>query len=82
MHIIVILVAIGNNRSGKEYNKISKYKNLEMEVEKMWYLKTTTLPDVVKSLGVIKKGTNKHINLVVPAYMKYKICTLWNSSFP
>ena len=45
-----------NNRSVKEYNKIIKYKNLEIEIEKMLHLKTTTVPVRMGDLGMIKKG--------------------------
>ena len=31
----------------KEYHKLSKYKDLEIEVEKMCHLKTTTMPVIV-----------------------------------
>ena len=37
-----------NNISVKEYNKISQYKDLEIEIEKMWYFKTTTESVIVK----------------------------------
>ena len=31
----------------KEYHKLSKYKDLEIEIEKMCHLKTTTIPVIV-----------------------------------
>ena len=37
-------VPINKNKSVKEDNKISKYKGLKIEIEKMWHLKTTTMP--------------------------------------
>ena len=43
------------NISIKEYNKMSKYEDLEIEIEKMWYLKTTTVSLIVGTLGMIKK---------------------------
>ena len=36
------------NISVKEYNKITEYKNLEIEIEKIWHLKTTTEYDQEK----------------------------------
>ena len=50
--------------SVQKYNKISKYKELGVEVEKMWHLKSITVLIVVKTLGMIKKGTDKHINKI------------------
>ena len=64
-------VPTDNNISVKEYNEISKYKDLEIEIEKNWHLKTTTLPVKVGALDIIKKRTDKHINKIrIPAYRK------------
>ena len=42
---------IENKISLKERNKISKYKNLKIEIEKkMWYIKLTTVPVLVTTL--------------------------------
>ena len=35
-----MLVPIDNNISVNEYNKISKYNNLGIKIEKIYYLKT------------------------------------------
>ena len=43
---------------------MNKYKELKIEIEKMWYLKTITEPVIVGALGVIKKkGTDKNIRI-------------------
>ena len=44
----------------KEYDKISKYK--DQEIEKMCHLKTTIVPVIRGALTMIKKRTDKHIN--------------------
>ena len=49
----------------KVFEKISKYKDLEIEVEKMWHLKTTPLPVVIGALGHIKKGTDKFLEQIL-----------------
>ena len=41
--LIDMSVPTDNNISVKEYNKISKYKHMEIETEKMWHLKITTM---------------------------------------
>ena len=41
----------------KIFEKLRKYKNLEMEVTKMWHLKTATLPVVINILGMTAKAT-------------------------
>ena len=47
-----------NKISVKKY-MISKYKHIEIEIEKIWHLKTTTVPVLVGALGMIKKGAYK-----------------------
>ena len=49
------------NVSTKEFEKLSKYKDLQIEVTNMWSLETTIVPVVIGALGMIKKGTEKHI---------------------
>ena len=43
------------NLSSGEFGKISKYKDLEIEIEQMWHLKPTLIPLVVGALGTVKK---------------------------
>ena len=47
-----------------EFEKLSKYKNLEFEEEKLWHMKTVTIPVVIGTLGMIKKGTEKHLEKI------------------
>ena len=51
------------NVSVAEFEKLSKYKELEIEVEKLWHMKTVTIPAVIGALRMIKKGAEKHPNL-------------------
>ena len=52
------------NVAAKTFEKLSKYKDLEIEVEMMWHFKTCTIPVFVGALGVIKKGANDLINKI------------------
>ena len=52
------------NLSVKEYEKISKYKDLEIEIQKMWHLKAIVMPVVIGALGMIKKKTENHIKRI------------------
>ena len=52
------------NTSVKVAEKLSKYKHLEIEITKMWGLKTITVPVVIGALGVVKKGIEKHIDKI------------------
>ena len=52
------------NISAKEFEKLSKYKDLQIEVERMWQLKTSIIPIAVGTLGLVKKGTAKHLEKI------------------
>ena len=59
-----VVVPADKNISLKEFQKLSKYKDLEIEVTKMWKLKTKTIPVVIGALGMIKKGTQNSIDQI------------------
>ena len=40
--------------------KLSKYKDLEIKIERMWGMKATMIPVVIGALGLIKKGLEKY----------------------
>ena len=48
----------------KEFQKLSKYKDLEIKATKMWKLKTKTMPVVIGALGMIKKVTQNFIDQI------------------
>ena len=62
--LIDMSVPSDKNISVKEFDKLSKYKDLEIEIRKMWNLKTTIVPVIVGALGMIKKGTQAHLDKI------------------
>ena len=52
---------IDKNLPSGEFGKILKYKDLEIEIERMWHLKPTLITVFVGALGTVKKGTNKYL---------------------
>ena len=44
--------------------KLTKYKDLEIEIEKMWGMKTTTVPVIIGAFGLVKKGTENYISKI------------------
>ena len=50
------------NISAKEFKKLSKYKDLQIKIEKMWHMKTKTVPVIIGALGMIKKGCQSHLD--------------------
>ena len=57
-------VPTDKNFSLKEFQKLSKQKDLEIEVTKMWKFRTKTIPGVTGSLGMVKKGTQNFIDQI------------------
>ena len=52
------------NISLSKFHKLSKYKDLKIEVTKIWKLKTKTIPVVIGALRVIKKNTQNFIDQI------------------
>ena len=52
--------------------KLSKYKDLEKEVAKLWKMKTSTVPVAVGALGLITKGLGYYIN-EIPGHIDVEI---------
>ncbi|XP_063591903.1 uncharacterized protein LOC134768991 [Penaeus indicus] len=62
--LIDMSVPCDQNIAHKEFDKLSKYKDLQIEIQKMWSLKATTVPVIVGALGMIKKQTQKHLDKI------------------
>ena len=54
--LINMAVPSGRNTSVKVIEKLSKYKDIEIEVTRIRGMSTETVPVVIRVLGVIKKG--------------------------
>ena len=50
------------NISAKESERLSRHKDLEIEIAKMWKMKTKIIPVIVGALSIIKKGMQKYVN--------------------
>ena len=59
--VIDMSVPSYNNVSHKIFEKLSKYKDLEIVVTKMWHLKTTILPVVIGALGMVTNTAPNYI---------------------
>ena len=61
--LIDMTVLSDRNIALKEIEKKSNYKDLELELEiqRMWHMKTVVIPVVVGALGTVKKGMVENI---------------------
>ena len=52
------------NVSSKTFEKLSKYKDLEIEIGTMWHLRARTIPVVIGTLGLVKKRTEDFLDKI------------------
>ena len=63
-YLIDMSVPSDKNDSAKTFEKLSKYKDLEIEIGKMWHLRARTIPVVIGTLGLVKKGTEDFLDKI------------------
>ena len=63
---MLIDVAISGDRNviKKEAEKILKYKDLTIEIQRMWYVKTKVIPVIIVETGTISKTFRKYVSNV------------------
>ena len=61
---MLIDVAISGDRNviKKEAEKILKYKDLTIEIERMWNVKTKVIPVIIVATGTISKSFRKYVS--------------------
>ena len=59
--VFISLLALFINMALKVVEKLSKCKDLEKEINRMWNMKTIVIPVVIRNLGMIRKTTDKWI---------------------
>ena len=63
-YLLDVSVPSDANTSLKTYEKLTKYKDLELELQKSWKMKVKTIPIIIGALGVINKNTKKYITQI------------------
>jgi hypothetical protein len=61
---MLIDVAISGDRNliKKEAEKILKYKDLTIEIQRMWNVKTKVIPVIIGATGTIPKSLKKYVS--------------------
>ena len=62
--LIDMSIPTDKNISVKFAEKLSKYKDLEIEIERMWAMTTRTVPIIIGALGLVKKNTDKETDKI------------------
>ena len=60
--LIDVLISGDRNVIKKEAEKVLKYKNLTIEIQLMWNVKTKTIPVKIGATGTISKSFRKYVS--------------------
>jgi hypothetical protein len=63
--LIDVAISGGRNVIKKEAEKILKYKDLTIEIQCMWNLKTNVIPVIIGATGTISKSFRKYLSNVL-----------------
>jgi hypothetical protein len=61
---IIIIIPGDRNVIQKEAEKILKYKDLTIETQRMWNVKTRAIPVIMGATGTISKSFRKYVSTV------------------
>ena len=53
--LVELMFSMDKNLLSGEFGKISKYKDMEIEIKQIWYLKPTLIPVILGAFGTVKK---------------------------
>ena len=51
-----------NNNNNNKAEKILKYKDLTIEIQRMWNVETRAIPVIIGATGTISKSFRKYVN--------------------
>jgi len=60
--LIDIEISGDRNVIKKEAEKVVKYKDLTIEIQRMWNVKTKVIPVIIGATGTISKSFRKYVN--------------------
>ena len=70
--IIDMAAPSDKNTLAKVVEELSKYKDLEIEIARLWKMETETIPVVIGALGDIRKGLEKYVDKIPGTASIYK----------
>ena len=60
--LIDVAISVDRNVIKKEAEKILKYKDLTIEIQRMWNIKTKVIPVIIEATGTISKSFRKYVS--------------------
>ena len=60
--LIDVAISGGRNVIKKEAEKVLKYKDLTIEIQRMWNVKTKVIPVIIGATGTISKTYRKYVS--------------------
>ena len=63
--LIDVAISWDRNVIKKEANKILKYKDLTIEIQGMWNVKTKVIPVIIGATGTISKTFRKYVSNIL-----------------
>jgi len=80
--LVDIAIQDDSNVNTKETEKLSKYKVLEIDVSRMWKVRTKTVPVIIGALQTIKKGSVQNLQLLPghPSVIELQKVTLMSTA--
>jgi hypothetical protein len=62
--LIHVVISGDRNMIQKEAKKILKYKDLPIEIQHMWNVKTRVIPVIIGATGTISKSFKKYVSTI------------------
>jgi hypothetical protein len=53
-----------NNNNNNNNNNTLKYKNLSIEIQRMWNIKSFVIPVIIGATGIISKSLQKYLETI------------------
>jgi hypothetical protein len=62
--LIGVAIPSDNNVMQKEAEKKLKYKNLSIEIQRMWNMKCFVIPVIIEATGIVSKSLQKYLETI------------------
>jgi hypothetical protein len=63
--LISVAIQHDSNVNTKEIENLRKYRDIEIEVNRIWKVRTKILAVIIGPLGTIKKGLDQNFQLIL-----------------